>query len=186
MAKNHNRIRREISSKLTIMTPQRHHWRRSDVFALNFIYFTPYCRVTIADFEQKVFATSSCYKSLSTLEQNDVTVFIFNFELISHFVPVLLLLILNMYSIFGIDISYFSRFQIQIKSSCIVYFVLERISTQWNAYPIAFLSKEDMFITNFNANCNVNFFYLLYLLIDKINSYLLTRPIKATCKNSNS
>ena len=41
-----------------------------------------------------------------------------------------------------------------------------------------------MFITNFNANCNVNFFYLLYLLIDKINSYLLTRSIKATCKNS--
>ena len=29
-------------------------------------------------------------------------------------------------------------------------------------------------------------FYILYLLINKINSYLLTRAINVTCKNSNS
>ena len=30
------RIRCEICSKLTIKTPQRHHWRRSGVFIVNF------------------------------------------------------------------------------------------------------------------------------------------------------
>ena len=49
------------------------------------------------------------------------TVFIFNFQHISHLVLVLLLLILRMYLIAGFDIISF----------------LERISTKWNAHPIA-------------------------------------------------
>ena len=99
------------------------------------------------------------------------TVFIFNFEHISHLVLVLLLLILSMYLIARFDI---------------VYSLLERISTNWNANPIASSSKQDIFIINFNANCNVNFFYPFYLLINEINSYLLTCSISTTCKNSNS
>ena len=99
------------------------------------------------------------------------TVFIFNYEHISHLVLVLLLLILSMYLIARFDI---------------VYSLLERISTNWNAHPIASSSKQDIFIINFNANCNVNFFYPFYLLINEINSYLLTCSISTTCKNSNS
>ena len=99
------------------------------------------------------------------------TVFIFNFQHISHFVLVLLLLILSMYLIARFDI---------------VYSLLERISTNWNANPIASSSKQDIFIINFNANCNVNFFYLFYLLINEINLYLLYCWISTTCKNSNS
>ena len=68
----------------------------------------------------------------------------------------------------------------------IFYSLLERISTYWNAHPIASSSKQDIFIINFNANCNVNFFYLFYLLINEINSYLLTCSISTICKNSNS
>ena len=68
----------------------------------------------------------------------------------------------------------------------IVYSLLERISTNWNAHPIASSSKQDIFIINFNANCNVNFFYPFYLLINEINSYLLTCSISTICKNSNS
>ena len=68
----------------------------------------------------------------------------------------------------------------------IFYSLLERISTYWNAHPIASSSKQDIFIINFNANCNVNFFYPFYLLINEINSYLLTCSISTTCKNSNS
>ena len=49
------------------------------------------------------------------------TVFIFNSQHISHLVLVLLLLILRMYLIAGFDIISF----------------LERISTKWNAHPIA-------------------------------------------------
>ena len=71
--------------------------------------------------------------------------------------------------------------------SFILYSFLEKVSMKWNAHPVAFSSKQDMFIKNFNANCNTNFFfYLSYLLINKINWYLLTREINATCKNSNS
>ena len=65
------------------------------------------------------------------------TVFIFNFEHISHLVLVLLLLILSMYLIAGFDISYFSRFSIRMNSSFIVYSFLERISTKWNENPLA-------------------------------------------------
>ena len=98
-------------------------------------------------------------------------VFTFNSEHISHLVLVLLLLILSMYLIARFDI---------------VYLLLERISTNWNAHHIASSSKQDIFIINFNAKCNVNFFYLFYLLINEINSYLLTCSISTTCKNSNS
>ena len=60
---------------------------------------------------RKMFARNLCYESPSTPEQNDVsTVFIFNFEHISHIVLVILLLVLNMYFIAGFDISYFSRY----------------------------------------------------------------------------
>ena len=99
------------------------------------------------------------------------TVFIFNFEHISHLILVLLLLILSMYLI--------ARFGV-------VYSLLETISTKWNVHPIASSSKQDIFIINFNVNCNVNFFYLFYLLINEMNSSLLTCLISTTCKNSNS
>ena len=71
------------------------------------------------------------------------TVFIFNFQHISYLVLVLLLFILSLYLIAGFDI---------------IYSFLERISTKWNAHPIASSSKQDIFIINFNAKCNANFF----------------------------
>ena len=40
----------EICSKLKIKTPERHHWRRSNVFIVNFEYFTPFCSVSIVEF----------------------------------------------------------------------------------------------------------------------------------------
>ena len=63
---------------------------------------------------------------------------------------------------------------------------LERISRRWTSRPLASSSKQGIFITNFNLNCNGNFFHLFYLLINKINWYLLTSVINATCKSSNS
>ena len=51
--------------------------------------------------------------------------------------------------------------------------------------PPCFLVKTNIFIINFDINCNENFFYLFYLLISKKNLYLLTRAINATCKNGN-
>ena len=120
-------------------------------------------------------ARSPCYESHLIYPRAEwrhrSTVFIFNFEHILHLVVVLLLLILSMYLIARFDI---------------VYSLLERISTNWNANPIASSSKQDIFIINFNANCNVNFFYPFYLLINEINSYLLTCSISTTCKNGNS
>ena len=58
MLKDHNkntRTRSGISSKLTIKTSERRHWPRSDVFIVNFTYFTRYCRVRvcIVDFEEE-------------------------------------------------------------------------------------------------------------------------------------
>ena len=46
------RTRCEICSKLTIKTPERRHWRRSCVVIVNFEHFTPYCSVSVANFEQ--------------------------------------------------------------------------------------------------------------------------------------
>ena len=43
---------------------------------------------------------------------------------------------------------------------------LENFSTKRNAHPLASLSKQDMFIKNFNANCNTNFF-ISFLSFDK-------------------
>ena len=83
------------------------------------------------------------------------TVFIFNFEHISHLILVLLLLILSMYLI--------ARFGV-------VYSLLETISTKWNVHPIASSSKQDIFIINFNVNCNVNFF-LSFLSFDKWDEF---------------
>ena len=179
MLKYHNRNTRTrwgISSKLTIKTQERRHWPRYDVFIVNFTYFTCYCRVwvCIVDFEQENVCEEpvlwiSIYPRAE--QRHHFIVFIFNFEHISHLVLVLLLLILSMYLIARFDI---------------VYSLLERISTNWNANPIASSSKQDIFIINFNANCNVNFFYPFYLLINEINSYLLTCSISTICKNSNS
>ena len=139
-----------------------------------FTYFTLYCRVPIWWFWAGkcllgAHVTNLIYPRAEWRHRS--TVFIFNFEHISHLVLVLLLLILSMYLIARFDI---------------VYSLLERISTNWNANPIASSSKQDIFIINFNANCNVNFFYPFYLLINEINSYLLTCSISTICKNSNS
>ena len=48
MLKENNRNTRtrwEITLKLTIKTPGRHHWPRPNLFIVNFTYFTRYCRV---------------------------------------------------------------------------------------------------------------------------------------------
>ena len=52
-----------------------------------------------------------------------------------------------------------------MNSSLIVYSFLERISTKCNSNHLASLSKQ-IFIINFNANCNVNY-YLSSLSFDK-------------------
>ena len=137
------------------------HRPRSDVFTVIFTYFTRYCRVSIVDFEQENVFQEPLLEILiySRAERRHrSTVFIFNFEHISHLILVLLLLILSMYLIAGYDISNFSRFQINMNSNFNVYSFLERISAKWNAHTLASSSKQDVFITN----CNVNFF--LYFL----------------------
>ena len=56
MFKDNNRSTRtksEICSKLTIKTPERHHWCRSGVFIVNFEHnFLPCSRFSIVNFEQ--------------------------------------------------------------------------------------------------------------------------------------
>ena len=59
----------------------------------------------------------------------------------------------------------------------IVYSFLKIISTKWDAHPLASSSKQDMFIKNFNANCNTNIF-IFFLSFDF--GYLLTRAIYLT------
>ena len=44
----------DIFSKLTIKTPERCHWRCSDVFVVNLTYFTPGCSVFIINFEHVI------------------------------------------------------------------------------------------------------------------------------------
>ena len=117
-------------------------------------------RVSAVDFElknvsQELVLLISIYPRAERRHHSNV--FIFNFEHISHLVLLLLLLNLYMYFIAGFDISYFSRFQIKMNSSFIVYSFLERISTKWNPNPLASLSKQ-VFITNFDVNCHVNYF----------------------------
>ena len=128
-----------------------------------FTYFTRHCRVPIVDFEQENVCQEpvlqiSIYLRADRRQRS--TVFVFNFEHISHLVLVLVLLILSMY-LFWVFIllgfSYFSRFYIKMNSNFIVYSFLERISMKWNAHSI--------FIINFSANCNVNF--LSFLSFDK-------------------
>ena len=75
-----------------------------------------------------------------------------------NFVILILLLNLSMYLIAGFDISYFSRFQIKMNPNFIVYSFSENISMKWDAHPVTSSSNEDMFIKNFNANCNIKFF----------------------------
>ena len=133
-----------------------------------FTYFTSYCRVPICWFWAGkcllgAHVTNLIYPRAEWRHRS--TVFIFNFEHISHLVLVLLLLILSMYLIAGCDISFFSRFYIKMNSSLFVYSFLERISTKWNANPLASSSKQ-VYITNFDANCDVNY-YLFSLSFDK-------------------
>ena len=50
-------LRLKICSNLTLMTPERRHWRRSGVFIVNFKHiFTPLSIVFIVNFEQVMFA----------------------------------------------------------------------------------------------------------------------------------
>ena len=55
MLKVHNRSTKrwwEICSTLTIKTPEQGHLPRSDVFIVNFTYFTRFSSASIIDFEQ--------------------------------------------------------------------------------------------------------------------------------------
>ena len=66
------RKRCEICSKLTIKTPERRQWRRSDVFIVNFEYISLSSTVSIINFEQVnvSWETSPCLKStIETLEK---------------------------------------------------------------------------------------------------------------------
>ena len=124
-----------------------------------FTYFTRYCRVPICWFWAGkcllgAHVTNLIYPRGEWRHRS--TVFIFNFEHILHLVLVLLLLILSLYLI--------SRFDI-------VYSLLERISTNRNAHLIASSSKQDIFVTNVNANCNANFF-LSFLSFDKWDKFV--------------
>ena len=186
-ARNRNtRRRREIFSKLKIKTPEQCHRPRSDVFAVNVTYFTRYSSVSIVAFEQvnagqKPVLWICIYPQAE--RRHRIAVFIVNFKHISHFVLMFLLLILSMYFIDGFDILYFSRFQIKMNPSFIVYSFLEKISTKQNAHLLASLSKQNMFITNFKANCNANFLISVLSFV-KQNKLILTCAINATCKNN--
>ena len=48
----HNRNTRTRREKLTIKSPERRHWPRSDVFILSFTFFARYCTVSTVDFDQ--------------------------------------------------------------------------------------------------------------------------------------
>ena len=159
------RTRSEICSKITIKTPERRHEPRCDAFIVNFTYFTCYSSVSIVDFEQ----VNVCQEPVLWIyiypraeRRHSTTVFIFQ---ISHLVLIFLLLILSIYLIAGFDISYFRRFQIKMNPSFMAYSFLQKISTKWNAHPLASSSKQAMFITNFNTNC-ANFF-IFFLSLDK-------------------
>ena len=85
MLKDHNkntRTRCEINSKLIIKTPDQRHWPHSDVFLVNFTYFTQYYRVS-TDFEQEKFCSEfvlriSIYPRAERRHRSAVS--IFNFE----------------------------------------------------------------------------------------------------------
>ena len=94
---------------------------------------------------------------LQSRRRHRITVFIVNF------VIVISLLILSIFLIAGFDILYFSPFQVKMNHSFIVYSFLEKFSTKWNEHPAASSSKQDMFIKNFNANCDRNFFVFFIL-----------------------
>ena len=56
--------------------------------------------------------------------------------------------------------------------SFIVHSFLEKIFTKWDAHSLSSSSNQDVFLKNFNADCNTNFFYIF------------SCAINATCKNS--
>ena len=157
-----SRTRWEISLKLTIKTPERRHWPWSDVFIFNFTYFTVYSSVSIAEFEQVNFCqehTLWVFIYPRVERRHRYTVFFVNFEQISHLVLVFLCLILSMHLIAQFNISVVFRLrwiQTKIHRS-------EMFSTKSNAHPLDSLSKQDMFIANFNINCNASFLYFFFI-----------------------
>ena len=48
------RTRCKICSKLTMKTTERRHWRRSGVFIINLVYFTPCSIVSTVNFEHVI------------------------------------------------------------------------------------------------------------------------------------
>ena len=50
----YTRTKSEISSKLTIKTPERRQWRCAGVFVVNFEHFTPCSSVSIVNFEHVI------------------------------------------------------------------------------------------------------------------------------------
>ena len=77
---NHRNIRKkyEICSKLTILTPQRHQWRRSNVFLLN---FSPFSSVPTVNFEQDV-NWESIFTSHAPLERMYGNIFTWYFPIL--------------------------------------------------------------------------------------------------------
>ena len=132
-----------------------------------FTYFTSYCRVPICWFWAGkcllgAHVTNLIYPRAEWRHRS--TVFIFNFEHISHLVLVLLLLILSMYLIAGLIFHISVVFRLRW---ILVYSFLERTSTKWNTNSLASPSKQ-VFITNFNtpsfnANCNVTYFFIFFI-----------------------
>ena len=75
MLKDHNkstRTRSGISSKLTIKTSERRHWPRSLLLTLHISHVIVELESVLLTLRKKMFVTNPCYKSPSTLEQNDI------------------------------------------------------------------------------------------------------------------
>ena len=98
MLKLHNRNtgrRRKIYSKLRTKTPERRHWPCSDVFIVNFTYFTIYSSASIVDFGQVNIGFEpvlwiSIYPRAE--RRHCTTAFLVNFKHISHLVLLFLFL----------------------------------------------------------------------------------------------
>ena len=131
-----------------------------------FTYFTRYCRVPICWFWAGkcllgAHVTNLIYPRAEWRHRS--TVFIFNFEHISHLVLVLLLLILSMYLIAGFDTSYFNRFQIKMNSSFIVYSFLERNYKEVEYKPPCFLVKTSIYYKLWcKLQCKLFFIFFIF------------------------
>ena len=60
------RTKCEICSKLTIKTPERCYWCRSDIFIVNFEHFTPCSSVSIVNIEHVIAGWQCAFKILRT------------------------------------------------------------------------------------------------------------------------